>query len=571
MYNPNDLFLLSNPNKLYLKRKSVKSLTSENNNTCCRTLSTSAQLKLNLDFSRRNISKDSNYSSNSYSQSNQSNNSQNNENELEPVKTIIITDHSSDNEYEKDNIPIGTVNETSSFIPKTDSNDYSVKSNTNSIAVSRSGTDKITFKNIACENSNDNVSKNSSLYSLKSPYISKQSSNQSYKRNKTDGHLIKNFSYFLKENKKNNIFDNLTSQISSNENIQNLEEKSKNDNLLNEIPFLSKKILLSNYYNYLKSNLPIVFSKDTENNIINGFSAFTYKNDSTKIKTKISININLNNEHGIFNFFALYNPIINIDILNDKYQKITNSDIINNKNLLDDISGDLLILTFHNNIFFVFHHEMHNINKFKYKALYSVDNSKKITYLNIEQKIRIQKNFDFLILFNKGVSNYLTKKQLCEIIYKTLKKVILKNESFTEFLEKVIKNFFKNVIKKGGKKDLACIFLCFSNLKQIYEKRNINQIDENLLMIENTSYNNEDYFNSNNKNETSVDSLKLIITPCKIGNIKSNNNISFKQDKSLNSVIEDPTNGTSNIIENNNTNKKNVQKKTFLSCCGFFS
>ncbi len=279
MYNPNDLFLLSNPNKLYLKRKSVKSLTSENNNTCCRTLSTSAQLKLNLDFSRRNISKDSNYSSNSYSQSNQSNNSQNNENELEPVKTIIITDHSSDNEYEKDNIPIGTVNETSSFIPKTDSNDYSVKSNTNSIAVSRSGTDKITFKNIACENSNDNVSKNSSLYSLKSPYISKQSSNQSYKRNKTDGHLIKNFSYFLKENKKNNIFDNLTSQISSNENIQNLEEKSKNDNLLNEIPFLSKKILLSNYYNYLKSNLPIVFSKDTENNIINGFSAFTYKND----------------------------------------------------------------------------------------------------------------------------------------------------------------------------------------------------------------------------------------------------------------------------------------------------
>jgi len=363
----------------------------------------------------------------------------------------------------------------------------------------------------------------------------------------------------------------LTSQISSNENIQNLEEKSKNDNLLNEIPFLSKKILLSNYYNYLKLNLPIVFSKDTENNIINGFSAFTYKNDSTKIKTKISININLNNEHGIFNFFALYNPIINIDILNDKYQKITNSDIINNKNLLDDISGDLLILTFHNNIFFVFHHEMHNINKFKYKALYSVDNSKKITYLNIEQKIRIQKNFDFLILFNKGVSNFLTKKQLCEIIYKTLKKVILKNESFTEFLEKVIKNFFKNVIKKGGKKDLACIFLCFSNLKQIYEKRNINQIDENLLMIENTSYNNEDYFNSNNKNETSVDSLKLIITPCKIGNIKSNNNISFKQDKSLNSVIEDPTNGTSNIIENNNTNKKNVQKKTFLSCCGFFS
>ena len=566
MNYPNDLFIDLNPKSCYIKRKSNKSLTSEIKNIIGQTLSTSSHLKLDFEYSKRKLTKESNYSSNSYSLSNQSSNSQN-ENESNPVKTIIVTDNSSDKEEENKNIPIEHLNETSSFVPISPSNDFSNKSNnTNSLTISRIATDKITFKNINCENSIENLSsKNSSLYSLKSPLISNKNSNESLKKNKTEMH--KNFSYFCKENKKN-IFENLTSQISSHENIQQLEEKCKNDNLLNEIPILSKKILLSNYQNYLKSNLPIVYPRDTDNKIINGFSAFTYKNDSSKIKTKISININLNNSHGIFNLFSLYNPIINIETLNNKYQILINSNIINIKNFFNDITGEFIILTFHNNIFYVFHHEIHNINKFYYKALYSIDNSTKITYLNIEQKIRIQKNFDFLILFNKGVSNFLSNKELCIIIYKTMRKIILKNESFESFLEKVIKNFFNNVIQKGGKKDMACIFICFSNLKQIFEKKNINKIDEILIMIENTSYN-EEYFNSNNKNDMSVDSLKLIITPSKIGTNKCNNNISFKEEKSLTSVITQKNESTK-ISNNNNSNKKQIQKKTLLNCCGFF-
>ena len=567
MNYPNDLFIDLNPKSCYIKRKSNKSLTSEINNIIGQTLSTSSHLKLDFEYSKRKLTKESNYSSNSYSLSNQFSNSQN-ENESNPVKTIIVTDNSSDKEEENKNIPIEHLNETSSFVPISPSNDFCNKSNnTNSLTISRIATDKITFKNINCENSIENLSsKNSSFYSLKSPLISNKNSNESLKKNKTQMH--KNFSYFCKENKKN-IFENLTSQISSHENIQQLEEKCKNDNLLNEIPILSKKILLSNYQNYLKSNLPIVYPRDTDNKIINGFSAFTYKNDSSKIKTKISININLNNSHGIFNLFSLYNPIINIETLNNKYQILINSNIINIKNFFNDITGEFIILTFHNNIFYVFHHEIHNINKFHYKALYSIDNSTKITYLNIEQKIRIQKNFDFLILFNKGVSNFLSNKELCIIIYKTMRKIILKNESFELFLEKVIKNFFNNVIQKGGKKDMACIFICFSNLKQIFEKKNINKIDEILIMIENTSYN-EEYFNSNNKNDMSVDSLKLIITPSKIGTNKCNNNISFKEEKSLTSVIEHQKNESTKISNNNNSNKKQIQKKTLLNCCGFF-
>ncbi len=566
MNYPNDLFIDLNPKSCYIKRKSNKSLTSEIKNIIGQTLSTSSHLKLDFEYSKRKLTKESNYSSNSYSLSNQSSNSQN-ENESNPVKTIIVTDNSSDKEEENKNIPIEHLNETSSFVPISPSNDFSNKSNnTNSLTISRIATDKITFKNINFENSIENFSsKNSSFYSLKSPLISNKNSNESLKKNKTEMH--KNFSYFCKENKKN-IFENLTSQISSHENIQQLEEKCKNDNLLNEIPILSKKILLSNYQNYLKSNLPIVYPRDTDNKIINGFSAFTYKNDSSKIKTKISININLNNSHGIFNLFSLYNPIINIETLNNKYQILINSNIINIKNFFNDITGEFIILTFHNNIFYVFHHEIHNINKFYYKALYSIDNSTKITYLNIEQKIRIQKNFDFLILFNKGVSTFLSNKELCIIIYKTMRKIILKNESFESFLEKVIKNFFNNVIQKGGKKDMACIFICFSNLKQIFEKKNINKIDEILIMIENTSYN-EEYFNSNNKNDMSVDSLKLIITPSKIGTNKCNNNISFKEEKSLTSVITQKNESTK-ISNNNNSNKKQIQKKTLLNCCGFF-
>jgi hypothetical protein len=287
-----------------------------------------------------------------------------------------------------------------------------------------------------------------------------------------------------------------------------------------------------------------------------------------KVKTKISININLNNSHGIFNFFSLYNPIIDVETIDNKYQQLINNNITNYRKLLNDISGEILILTFHNNIFFISHHEIYNNNnQFQYKAFYSIDNVKKIYYLNIEQKIRIQKNFDFLILFNKGVFNFLSNKEISEIIYKTMKKIILENESYALFLEKVVKNIFKNVIKKGGKKDMACIFLCFPNLKNIFEKRNINKIDKALIIIENMSYNNEDHYNPINKNEMSLDSLKLIIPSNKIGINKSNNNISFE--KSINSNIEQPLNQPTKILDNN-INKKKIQKKTLLSCCGIF-
>ena len=570
MTNPNDLFSNLNPNLLYINRQSYKSFLSENNKLCAHTLSTSAQFTLNQELSKRELSKDSNFSSNSYSESN----SHNNENELDQVKTIIVNGNLSDDEEENKNIPIGNLNETSSFIPITGTNDCSMKSNTNSHSNSKIGTDKITFKNIICDNSNDTISKNSSLYSLKSPFISKQSSNQSFKKNKTEIFSFKNNSFFSKENNnsilrnsKHNIFENLTSQNINNDSIQQLE-KNKNDDLLNTIPYVSKKILLSKYYDYLKSNIPIVYSKNTDNKIINGFSAFTYKNDSMKVKTKISININLNNSHGIFNFFSLYNPIIDVETIDNKYQQLINNNITNYRKFLNDISGEILILTFHNNIFFISHHEIYNNNnQFQYKAFYSIDNVKKIYYLNIEQKIRIQKNFDFLILFNKGVFNFLSNKEISEIIYKTMKKIILENESYALFLEKVVKNIFKNVIKKGGKKDMACIFLCFPNLKNIFEKRNINKIDKALIIIENMSYNNEDHYNPINKNEMSLDSLKLIIPSNKIGINKSNNNISFE--KSINSNIEQPLNQPTKILDNN-INKKKIQKKTLLSCCGIF-
>ena len=570
MTNPNDLFSNLNPNLLYINRQSYKSFLSENNKLCAHTLSTSAQFTLNQELSKRELSKDSNFSSNSYSESN----SHNNENELDQVKTIIVNGNLSDDEEENKNIPIGNLNETSSFIPITGTNDCSMKSNTNSHSNSKIGTDKITFKNIICDNSNDTISKNSSLYSLKSPFISKQSSNQSFKKNKTEIFSFKNNSFFSKENNnsilrnsKHNIFENLTSQNINNDSIQQLE-KNKNDDLLNTITYVSKKILLSKYYDYLKSNIPIVYSKNTDNKIINGFSAFTYKNDSMKVKTKISININLNNSHGIFNFFSLYNPIIDVETIDNKYQQLINNNITNYRKFLNDISGEILILTFHNNIFFISHHEIYNNNnQFQYKAFYSIDNVKKIYYLNIEQKIRIQKNFDFLILFNKGVFNFLSNKEISEIIYKTMKKIILENESYALFLEKVVKNIFKNVIKKGGKKDMACIFLCFPNLKNIFEKRNINKIDKALIIIENMSYNNEDHYNPINKNEMSLDSLKLIIPSNKIGINKSNNNISFE--KSISSNIEQPLNQPTKILDNN-INKKKIQKKTLLSCCGIF-
>jgi hypothetical protein len=572
---------------LNVPRNSYKSFKSESNSHC-HSISTSTQLFLELT---KNFSKEINYNSNYDSEINISNpnnsqneNEKNNDNEnddekdLIPVRTIIVNENLSE---ECINGEIENLNQTSSFIRAVGSNNLNVslKSKTNSEAISRIGTDKITFKNNNFDNENEDLfskfsySDLNSVKNYENKELSKLPSLISLKRNNTDHYLKVNYYY---ENikrlhdsniKKGDSLAHLFSQMSDNVNVQKQNsKKSKQINLEKIIPIESKVILLKKYYEYLQTNIPIIYSKDTDNNIINGFSGFTYKNDSSKSKTKISININLNNEHGIFNFFSLYDSNISEETINSKYKELSKNKLINSKYLFEDIFRNILLLKFQNNIFSICRNDIKNKNQFCYKAFFSIDNSKKIHYLNIEQKIRIKKKFDFLILLNKGIFNFLSIKDLCKIIYNTLKIIIIQKESYYLFLECIIKNIFKTVIENGGKKDMACIFLCFPNLKKLYEKANLQKIDDILNELDNIIYNVEDECNNLINANESIDSLKISLTPKVIAN-PHNNTISFKEKKSFNSVIDN----YSNILKNNNNvNMQKIKKKNFLKCCGFF-
>ena len=224
---------------LNMPRNSYKSFKSESNSHC-HSISTSTQLFLELT---KNFSKEMNYNSNYDSEINYSNpnnsqneNEKNNDNEnddekdLIPVRTIIVNENLSE---EYINGEIENLNQTSSFIPAVGSNNLNVslKSKTNSEAISRIGTDKITFKNNNFDNENEDLfskfsySDLNSVKNYENKEFSKQSSLISLKRNNTDHHLKVNYYY---ENikrlhdsniKKGDSLAHLFSQMSDNDNL----------------------------------------------------------------------------------------------------------------------------------------------------------------------------------------------------------------------------------------------------------------------------------------------------------------------------------------------------------------
>ena len=66
---------------------------------------------------------------------------------------------------------------------------------------------------------------------------------------------------------------------------------------------ITKKLLFKKFNKYLLKNKPTVYTNKLENSNIFDFFALTFKNSCPKCTTKISINININNEYGIFHFF----------------------------------------------------------------------------------------------------------------------------------------------------------------------------------------------------------------------------------------------------------------------------
>jgi len=551
------------------RKKSCKSIYSTSKSL---TLSTSAYLIINKDhFDKSDSISSSKIESQQSNQKNQ-------------IQTIIIN---GDDFEEKIQDP----NQTSSFIPITPSNKISSHNESHFDDLSKNLTDKFTFNNndlnsnnnnSICDESEDRISKINNLS------LDNNLNRNNYNKNKSI--FSKNNSLKIKKNNSNYIFDvikkqkernkendkrNLSLDICSNfsdiedseENIINLKhysdlESKDKINLKKIIPLYSKKLKLKKFNEYIALNKPVIFDKCTDNNIIYGFSALTFKNDSINSKTKISININYSNEHGNFNFFSLYNPLITSKVLEIKYNELSMNNIFINKNILQDIFGDIILLNFHNSTFSIYNNLKPKLNKyFSYQAIISIDNSKNIKKFNQAQKIRIQKNFDFIILLNKGIFNYLNNKEICKIIYESIKNCIINKNNFSYFLDQSIKNIFENVIKKNGQKDMAYIFICLNNLYNLFENKNIHKIDEILNFIENTTYKYDEEYDDGVYKNINDDSYKDSIYYDGIINKNSNISLSFKE-KNIN--INDE------YFDKKKTNHQKIKKRNFLNCCGFF-
>ena len=551
------------------RKKSCKSIYSTSKSL---TLSTSAYLIINKDhFDKSDSISSSKIESQQSNQKNQ-------------IQTIIIN---GDDFEEKIQDP----NQTSSFIPITPSNKISSHNESHFDDLSKNLTDKFTFNNndlnsnnnnSICDESEDRISKINNLS------LDNNLNRNNYNKNKSI--FSKNNSLKIKKNNSNYIFDvikkqkernkendkrNLSLDICSNfsdiedseENIINLKhysdlESKDKINLKKIIPLYSKKLKLKKFNEYIALNKPVIFDKCTDNNIIYGFSALTFKNDSINSKTKISININYSNEHGNFNFFSLNNPLITSKVLEIKYNELSMNNIFINKNILQDIFGDIILLNFHNSTFSIYNNLKPKLNKFfSYQAIFSIDNSKNIKKFNQAQKIRIQKNFDFIILLNKGIFNYLNNKEICKIIYESIKNCIINKNNFSYFLDQSIKNIFENVIKKNGQKDMAYIFICLNNLYNLFENKNIHKIDEILNFIENTTYKYDEEYDDEVYKNINDDSYKDSIYYDGIINKNSNISLSFKE-KNIN--INDE------YFDKKKTNHQKIKKRNFLNCCGFF-
>ena len=551
------------------RKKSCKSIYSTSKSL---TLSTSAYLIINKDhFDKSDSISSSKIESQQSNQKNQ-------------IQTIIIN---GDDFEEKIQDP----NQTSSFIPITPSNKISSHNESHFDDLSKNLTDKFTFNNndlnsnnnnSICDESEDKISKINNLsldnnlnrnnYNKNKSIFSKNNSLKIKKNNSNyNFDVIKKQKERNKENDKRNLSLDICSNFSdiedSEENIINLKhysdlESKDKINLKKIIPLYSKKLKLKKFNEYIALNKPVIFDKCTDNNIIYGFSALTFKNDSINSKTKISININYSNEHGNFNFFSLYNPLITSKVLEIKYNELSMNNIFINKNILQDIFGDIILLNFHNSTFSIYNNLKPKLNKFfSYQAIFSIDNSKNIKKFNQAQKIRIQKNFDFIILLNKGIFNCLNNKEICKIIYESIKNCIINKNNFSYFLDQSIKNIFENVIKKNGQKDMACIFICLNNLYNLFENKNIHKIDEILNFIENTTYKYDEEYDDEVYKNINDDSYKDSIYYDGIINKNSNISLSFKE-KNIN--INDE------YFDKKKTNHQKIKKRNFLNCCGFF-
>ena len=83
---------------------------------------------------------------------------------------------------------------------------------------------------------------------------------------------------------------------------------------------------------------------------------------------------------------------------------------------------------------------------------------------------------DFIFIGCCQIFQKITNDKICKCVYDTMKKCIKKHRSFELFLGCVIKDIIKMCISAGVKRNISCLFICFSSIKNLYLKQNIDEL-----------------------------------------------------------------------------------------------
>jgi hypothetical protein len=380
---------------------------------------------------------------------------------------------------------------------------------------------------------------------------------------------------FLTINKSNYLLNESKSLILKNSFVT---FKSKNSNISSNLstknfPVFSKNVLIKKFYYYFVKKKPLIFPNPTKNKIVTSFCGYTYKNGMKETKTKISINVNLKDSNkNIYSFFTLHTNKIGNEEINQLYNSISklnckNLKYVNEVNtLFKNLNSNCLTILFKNKTFYSFFNYIEDGNQFDFKAIISNDNGYNINIIKLNNRnLKIVNNFDFILLMNRTIFDVLSNHEIVKIIYMVLKNSIINNNTYEAFLSNIIETMFKEVINKGVLLDMCIIFITFDNIKKIFDKKAITQINDALKNLGNTNFDND------------INIKEIEDSPEREIKVRNNFNLTFKENKSIQSentykkkesiyLIENHEKGSS--MKDFNCFGKNKRNKPFL--CGLF-
>jgi len=452
--------------------------------------------------------------------------------------------------------------------------------------------------NFSIKDIKNDSKENSISISIVNPSFNIINNNNTISLNPTDNNTFKQSNFCINEdfNPINSIENNDSNKEKINKQefsgiFLNNNYGDVNDNFVSkEQPTISTKTknkYIKKFENNLKKFPITLLNEKCE--IIEGFSAYSYKNKKPFNENKIGININYEKNNKHINFFSIFSghcgenasmylkEHLNKEIFNNKnfisnpvvsiyesFKKIE-SDFLNeflnyqqNKNpkFLTGGSCALILITINDDIYIInlgdskailsknksekifslnYVHSPNNLNEIQRikknggeikniddnfssdKQNHIIQNKKRIfpgglavsrslgdidikysrtgNKLNIISsvpeifKMKNNENFDFILLVNEGITSTINNRELCIIVYETIKRCWLKKKNFEYFLEKVIINISKNCIYKDCKNNLSIIFIVFNQLKKFFEEKNENKLNDIIITL--TVSNNE--------------------------------------------------------------------------------